>query len=247
MGSVWATPQCLPLPSAPVYPRLWHCMSGDSGSPHKQKARAQASGLELLHLPREVSLPFMSQLKFGSHAIHSVNDKRTRDNLATPDTNNTVTVRDRSSWTLIVGDGLLPALSVYCRQFFPFICFEQMHSWEQLRSIPMIFTPASDWQMTLSFCFLFKGHPPAENACCTVRDLMHTRCSWFVCISRAVTSDLLHSTHKLWQVHYHCLNYWNQSLRLWSLNFSHYPLLSLSHTHITVCELRNRKWNWKNH
>lgn len=70
---------------------------GDSGSPHEQKARAQARELELLHLPREVSLPFMSRLKFGSRAIHSVNDKRSRDNLATPDTNRAVTVRDTSS------------------------------------------------------------------------------------------------------------------------------------------------------
>lgn len=106
-------------PSAPVYLRLWLCMLGDRGSPHKQKARAWAIGLELLHLPREVSLPFMSQLKFSSHAIHSVNDKRSQDNLATPDTNNTVTVRDRSSWTLIVGAGLRPPISAYCRQFFP--------------------------------------------------------------------------------------------------------------------------------
>lgn len=234
MGCMWATPQCLPLPSAPVYPRLWHCMSGDSGSPHKQKARAQASGLELLHLPREVSLPFMSQLKFSSHAIHSVNDKRSRDNLATPDTNNTVTVRDRSSWTLIVGDGLLPALSVYCRQFFPSFVLGRCIRGNSCVRFQWFSLPASDWQMTLSFCFLFKGHPPAENACCTAKDSMHMRCSCFVCISRAVTSDLLHSTHKLWQVHYHCLNYWNQSLRLWSMDFSHSPLLSLSHTSLFV-------------
>lgn len=113
------TPQCLPLPSAPVYPRLWLCMPGDSGSPHEQKARAQARELELLHLPREVSLPFMSQLKFSSRAIHSVNDKRSRDNLATPDTNRAVTVRDTSSWTLIVGARLQPPLAVYCRLFSP--------------------------------------------------------------------------------------------------------------------------------
>lgn len=85
------------LPSAPVYPRLWPCMLGDMGSPHEQKARAQAIRLELLHLPREVTLPFMSQLKFSSQAIHSVNDMRSQDNLATPNTNNTVMVRDRSS------------------------------------------------------------------------------------------------------------------------------------------------------
>lgn len=112
-------PSVYPFPSAPVYPRLWLCMLGDKGSPHKQKARAKAIGLELLHLPREVSLPFMSQLKFSSQAIHSVNDKRSQDNLATPNTNNTVTVRDRSSWTLIVRVGLRPPISVYCRQFLP--------------------------------------------------------------------------------------------------------------------------------
>lgn len=112
-------PNVYPLPSAPVYPRLWHCMLGDRGCPHKQKARVRAIGLEPLHLPREVTLPFMSQLKFSSQAIHSVNDKRSQDNLATPNTNNTVMVRDRSSWTLIVRAGLRPPISVYCRQFLP--------------------------------------------------------------------------------------------------------------------------------
>lgn len=107
------------FPSAPVYPRLWLCMLGDRGSPHKQKARARATGLEPLHLPREVTLPFMSQLKFSSQAIHSVNDKRSQNNLATPNTNNTVTVRDRSSSTLIVRAGLRPHISVYCGQFLP--------------------------------------------------------------------------------------------------------------------------------
>lgn len=174
MGSMWAMPQCLPLPSAPVYPRLWHCMSGDSGSPHKQKARAQASGMELLHLPREVSLPFMSQLKFSSHASHSVNDKRSRDNLATPNTNNTVTVRDRSSWTLIVGDGLLPPLSVYCRQFFPSFVLGRCICGNSCVRFQWFSLPASDWQMTLSFCFCLKG---------THLQIMHavqlkTRCIW---------------------------------------------------------------------
>ena len=78
-------------------PRLWLGMLGDTGDSHKQTVGKQAIRLELLHLPREVSLPFMSQLKFSSQAIHSVNDKKTQNNLATPCTNNTVMVRDRSS------------------------------------------------------------------------------------------------------------------------------------------------------
>lgn len=97
-----------PFPSAIVYPRLWPCMLGDRGSPHKQKVKARAIELELLHLPREVSLLFMRQLKFSAHAIHCVYDKRSQDNLATPNTNNTAMVRDRSSRTLIVGVGLWP-------------------------------------------------------------------------------------------------------------------------------------------
>lgn len=105
-------PSVYPLPSAPVYPRMWLCMLGDTGRAHKQKARVRAIGLEPLHLPREVTLPFMSQLKFSSQAIHSVNDKRSQDNLATRNTKNTVTVRDRSSWTLIVREGLRLAISV---------------------------------------------------------------------------------------------------------------------------------------
>lgn len=71
-----------------------------------------------------------------------------------------------------------------------------MHSWEQLRSIVIVFTPAADWQMTLSFCCLFEEHPPVGNACDTLKrpNAYVMVCSCFVCISPAVTSDLLHST-----------------------------------------------------
>ena len=137
------TPVFTPLPSAPVYPRLWPCMLGDRGSPHKQKARVQAIRLEPLHLPREVTLPFMSQLKFSSQAIHSVNDKRSQDNLATPNTNNTVMVRDRSRRTLKVRVGLRPPISVYCRQFLPSFVLSRYMPGYTCRSIVIVFTPAA--------------------------------------------------------------------------------------------------------
>lgn len=141
------TPLHLPLFTPDCRPVCW-------GTTTMRTGRRQAwklSNWNFFHLPREVSLPFTSQLKFSSQGIHAVNDKRRQNNLApptTPSTNNTVMVRDRSSWALMVRVGLWSPISVYAQTIFAFICFEQMHAWVHLRSIVIVFTPAAGWQMT---------------------------------------------------------------------------------------------------
>ena len=111
---------CLPSSICPCLPQtVALCVRGTGQVHTSRRQECSAIGLEPLHLPREVTLPFMSQLKCSSHALHSVNDKRSQDNLATPNTNNAVTVRNRSSRAPVVRAGLRPLLSVYCSQSLP--------------------------------------------------------------------------------------------------------------------------------
>lgn len=104
-------------PSAPVYPRLQLCVLGDAERLHRQKANVWAIHLELLHLPEQVFL--LWSRRDSAHVLFIFSLTRgVRTTLQTPDTNNTVMVRGRSSRTLIVCAGLWPFISVYCKHFF---------------------------------------------------------------------------------------------------------------------------------
>lgn len=90
-----------------------------------------------------------------------------------------------------------------------------MHAWVHQRSIVIVFTLTVDWQMTCSFCCLFKEHPPADNACYCI--YLNTICTGngtaLLCMHKT-NSNLwpLMLSSMSWQVHYHHVNQRNQSL-----------------------------------
>lgn len=147
--------------------------------------------LELLHLPERVFL--LWPRRDAAHVLFIFSLTRgVRTTLQTPDTNNTVMVRGRSSRTLIVCAGLWPFISVYCKQFFSLHLF-----WADafLRTAVLWcngFYYSSWLTNDLNVCFQCREHPPADNACCmlkrpsTYEMLLHT----LICISLAVTTDL---------------------------------------------------------
>ena len=80
---------------------------------------------------------------YSAHRPFAVSMRRSRDNLATANTNNKVMVRDRSRQALIVRVGL-QTISAY-------VCFERLvHALIHLQSIILVFSSATTmvWQIT---------------------------------------------------------------------------------------------------